>query len=524
VTPVLVNHFARGAVPRITTKHGLLTALPLGEWECDMGARDVAPAAWLVEPGETDAAWRDYFRWAQVVAVLRSAAAAAPNDAGQGPDPDPVSGEQGQELDPVAEKDPTTEHDPVVEMDPTTEQDPTADQSASSITQDPAMVEAAVLLGLAVRAALDLVRQSRAADPPCDCPPDSVADGAACDTPPGDPPGLEIALQRNVRAITADDWLALTSRAPDTARLRGADPESVGLGVDRDAFDALADLVVAAGQLQGHGVHGRGATRNMWILKPAAMSRGRGIVVVDGCLPEIDAVISAAAVDSAIGGFGGPGTAPVVPEAAAPVVGAGNTGAGAVPAATARVPHSYVAQVYLQQPLTIEDRKFDIRQWVLVTSLNPLAVFVYDKFYVRFGAQGYEGADAGDLLKHLTNASLQKAAATNSVNDNDGDDGDGGDGDAALQRESMPCEAPQSRPSKIPGRGVPMWHSRDLEAHIQSLSPDNNDTAGPGSSTFDRIKREMTDAIVFTMRASRIDMGGGGVFAPLHLTNRFTNS
>jgi len=37
-----------------------------------------------------------------------------------------------------------------------------------------------------------------------------------------------------------------------------------------------------------------------------------------------------------------------------------------------------------QNPLIIESRKFDIRQWVLIENWNPLTVWIYDESYIRF--------------------------------------------------------------------------------------------------------------------------------------------
>ena len=71
----------------------------------------------------------------------------------------------------------------------------------------------------------------------------------------------------------------------------------------------------------------------------------------------------------------------------------------------------WVAQKYVERPLLVARRKFDIRQWVLVTSWDPLGVWFYDESYARFSLETYDAARPGNTFAHLTNYSIAKQAA-----------------------------------------------------------------------------------------------------------------
>ena len=55
----------------------------------------------------------------------------------------------------------------------------------------------------------------------------------------------------------------------------------------------------------------------------------------------------------------------------------------------------------------INRRKFDIRQWVLVTDWNPLTVWAYDQSYIRLAALDYD-PNNNDKNIHLTNNAVVK--------------------------------------------------------------------------------------------------------------------
>ncbi|NWX17544.1 TTLL3 monoglycylase, partial [Aegotheles bennettii] len=143
--------------------------------------------------------------------------------------------------------------------------------------------------------------------------------------------------------------------------------EGAGLALSRAQQERCRVLLqLLAERLPQLGMEGN---HNVWILKPAAKSRGRGIT----CVARLEEVLRLA------GGCAGP---------------------------SARV-GEWVVQKYVERPLLIFGTKFDIRQWFLVTDWNPLTVWFYRESYLRFCSRPFSLRHLHPA-RHLCNVSIQK--------------------------------------------------------------------------------------------------------------------
>ncbi|ETI55253.1 hypothetical protein F443_02072 [Phytophthora nicotianae P1569] len=78
----------------------------------------------------------------------------------------------------------------------------------------------------------------------------------------------------------------------------------------------------------------------------------------------------------------------------------------------AKTADTYIVQKYVESPLLLGGKKFDLRLYALVTSFSPLTFWIYRAGFARFSHTRYSQSkgEMDNLFMHLTNASVQKSA------------------------------------------------------------------------------------------------------------------
>lgn len=76
------------------------------------------------------------------------------------------------------------------------------------------------------------------------------------------------------------------------------------------------------------------------------------------------------------------------------------------PPGTAPETEYHVIQRYIEAPLLIAGRKFDMRLYALCVSYKPLRVYLYRSGFARFAHELFRPAETANLAGHLTNVAV----------------------------------------------------------------------------------------------------------------------
>ena len=69
---------------------------------------------------------------------------------------------------------------------------------------------------------------------------------------------------------------------------------------------------------------------------------------------------------------------------------------------------SKIVQKYIENPFLLKTKKFDIRQWVLVSSWEPLDVYIFSGAYLKICGNDFNLRNLSDQYSHLSNFTIQK--------------------------------------------------------------------------------------------------------------------
>ena len=133
----------------------------------------------------------------------------------------------------------------------------------------------------------------------------------------------------------------------------------------REVFDFIPDTYILPNEFHDFHTHYQKLKvsepkRNLWIVKPANSSRGRGIHIIED-IAELN------------------------------------------------VDEVSVISRYITNPLLINGHKFDLRIYVVVTSYEPLRIYVYKEGLARFASESYSTKfNKNNRYMHLTNYSINK--------------------------------------------------------------------------------------------------------------------
>lgn len=180
-------------------------------------------------------------------------------------------------------------------------------------------------------------------------------------------------------AIAANRHQKMFRRYDDRSRQEAEVSIKVTIPLGQEGLTLVHTLLSRCDVVNGNQstLNGKGeGVKNMWIVKPAAKSRGRGIATFCNLKKLLD------------------------------YVELGRTGKNTITSS------HWIVQKYMENGLTIGNHKLDMRQWVLVTDWNPLTIYFYHEFYCRFSVEEYTTSDEAmeNSYVHLVNNSIGKTS------------------------------------------------------------------------------------------------------------------
>ncbi|XP_017788725.1 PREDICTED: uncharacterized protein LOC108571236 [Habropoda laboriosa] len=167
---------------------------------------------------------------------------------------------------------------------------------------------------------------------------------------------------QDYKHVSSSEWIQFLSWHDQLLRKREILEKKNEIDVEellKFTADTVKEMVDCCPQSEIDGM------RNVWILKPGDKSLGRGIILKNS-LRDILNKINQAAKECM----------------------------------------QYVVQKYIERPLLVHATKVDVRQWFLITSTQPLTVWMYRDILLRFASKDFTLENFHESI-HLCNTTVQ---------------------------------------------------------------------------------------------------------------------
>ena len=139
-----------------------------------------------------------------------------------------------------------------------------------------------------------------------------------------------------------------------------------------------------------------------------------------------------------------------------------------------------VYQKYIERPMLISGKKFDIRCWVLVTDWSQLSVWFYDTCLVRFCSDKWDLSQIKNRNAHLSNVCVNVSSSSNNNN-------------STTSNNGTSPERPSSATTALPP-GEIVWSSSQFAGYLG------------GRVWLDKVFPEVKKLAVDTLRTAQCDV------------------
>ena len=138
----------------------------------------------------------------------------------------------------------------------------------------------------------------------------------------------------------------------------------------------------------------------------------------------------------------------------------------------------YLISRYIDRPHLLNNKKYDLRIYVLVASFTPLRIYLYNNGLVRFATEDYQKGDLDNVYIHLTNYSINKNNLKYKINNNiqkqqceilPREETEGTEAEAGMEGDAYLEEGDENGDENLPDDNCNKWSLIEYRNHFTKL-------------------------------------------------------